>query len=153
MKAALLLLAIAALAFAADDEDARRLPDAPGRDAVAQSCLTCHGSASFRRLRLDKDAWTEKVGDMIDRGAKITDAQAVVIVDYLSRAFGPASKINVNTAPFEELKAILGLTNQETQAILARRKDKGDLKSAKELKEIPGLDSRKIELKEKMLVF
>lgn len=149
----LLLLAMVSLAFAADDDDAKRLPAGPGRDTVAESCLSCHGSAYFRRQRLDKDQWTEKVGDMIDRGAKVNDAQAAIIVDYLVQTFGPGGKINVNTAPFEELKAILSLTNEETQAILAYRKDKGDFKSVEELKSISGVDRNKIETKKELIIF
>lgn len=141
------------LACAADDDDAKRLPAGPGRDTVAESCLSCHGSAYFRRQRLDKDQWTEKVGDMIDRGAKVNDAQAAIIVDYLVQTFGPGGKINVNTAPFEELKAILSLTNEETQAILAYRKDKGDFKSVEELKSISGVDRNKIETKKELIIF
>ena len=148
-----LLLAMVSLAFAADDDDAKRLPAGPGRDTVAESCLSCHGSAYFRRQRLDKDQWTEKVGDMIDRGAKVNDAQAAIIVDYLVQTFGPGGKINVNTAPFEELKAILSLTNEETQAILAYRKDKGDFKSVEELKSISGVDRNKIETKKELIIF
>lgn len=155
MKLPLLLvptLAFASLAFA-DDEDARRLPDAPGRDVVAQACLACHGSAYFRRLRIDKEAWSDKVADMVERGAKVSDAQAAVIVEYLSKTFGPGSKVNVNTAPFEELKAVLSLTNPETQAIVGYRKEKGSLNSLEELKNVPGVDGRKIETKKESIAF
>jgi len=149
----LLLLAAATLAFAADDEDAKRLPAGPGRDTVAQSCLSCHASAYFRRLRLDKDAWNDKVGDMMDRGAKITEPQAAVIVDYLAKTFGPGAKMNVNTAPYEELKAILTLTNPETQALMAARKEKGEFKSIEELLAVTGVDQKKIEAKKDSITF
>jgi competence ComEA-like helix-hairpin-helix protein len=149
----LILLAAATLAFAADDEDAKRLPPGPGRDMVAQSCLACHASAYFRRLRIDKDAWSDKVGDMMDRGAKITDAQAMVIVEYLVHTFGPGAKMNVNTAPYEELKAILSLSNPETQALVAARKEKGEFKSIEELKAVSGVDEKKIEAKKEMITF
>jgi competence ComEA-like helix-hairpin-helix protein len=154
MKLPLLLIpALACLSFAADDEDAKRLPDGPGRDAVAQVCLSCHASAYFRRLRLDKDAWSEKIADMTDRGARVNDAQAAVIAGYLSTAFGPAAKINVNTAPFEELKAILALTNQETQALVAARKEKGTFHSLEEMKSVAGVDGKKIETKKELIIF
>jgi competence ComEA-like helix-hairpin-helix protein len=151
----LLLFALAAttLAFAADEEDAKRLPEGAGRDVVAQACLSCHGSAYFRRLRIDKDQWTEKIGDMIDRGARVNDAQSTIIVAYLTENFGPGAKINVNTAPFEELKAVLSLTNQETQSVLAVRKENGNFKSAEELKAVPGVDPAKIEKKKELLSF
>jgi competence ComEA-like helix-hairpin-helix protein len=149
----LILLAAATLAFAADDEDAKRLPSGPGRDTVAQSCLNCHTSAYFRRLRIDKDAWSEKVGDMMDRGAKITDAQAAIIVDYLAQTFGPGARMNVNTAPYEELKAILSLTNPETQALIAARKEKGEFKSIEDLLAVNGIDRKKIEAKKDLITF
>jgi competence protein ComEA len=150
----LLLFAAAALAvFAADDEDAKRLPAGPGRETVAESCLSCHASSYFRRLRLDKDAWGNKVGDMIDRGAKVTDPQAAVIMEYLAQTFGPGAKMNVNTAPYEELKAILSLTNPETQALMAARKEKGEFKSIEELKSVAGVDEKKIEAKKEKISF
>ena len=151
--ALLLFAAVTLAAFAADDEDAKRLPPGPGRDTVAQSCLACHTSSYFRRLRLDKDAWSDKVGDMIDRGAKVTDAQAAIIVDYLSQTFGPGARMNVNTAPYEELKAILSLTNPETQALIAARKEKGEFKSIEELKSVAGVDEKKIEAKKDLITF
>ena len=70
---------------------------------------------NFRKKRLTKDGWAEQVADMVDRGAEATDAQAAAIVDYLTQTFGKESKINVNTAPFEELKSVLGLTGEESR--------------------------------------
>jgi competence ComEA-like helix-hairpin-helix protein len=153
MRLLILLTAASLAAFAAEDDDAKRLPPGPGRDTVAQSCLSCHTSAYFRRLRLDKDAWSEKVGDMMDRGAKVTDPQAAIIVDYLAQTFGPGAKMNVNTAPYEELKAILSLTNPETQALMAARKEKGEFKSIDELKAVNGVDEKKIEAKKEKITF
>src|SRR5690348_12164054 len=102
--AAFLCFFAAALAFGADEEDAKRLPEAAGKDTVVKVCLSCHGSGSFRKLRLTQEGWSDKVADMIDRGAQATDAQTTVIVEYLTQTFGKGSPIHVNTAPFEELK-------------------------------------------------
>src|SRR5436305_2583482 len=125
----LLCIAVTATAWPADDEDVKGLPDAPGKEVVVKLCLSCHGAANFRKKRLTKDGWSEQVADMIDRGAQATDAQAATIVDYLTQTFGKESKINVNTAPFEELKSVLGLTTEESRAVVAWRKENGDFKS------------------------
>ena len=146
------ILAFAAVSFA-QEEDAQRLPAGPGRDAVAQACLNCHGSGYFRRLRLDKDQWSDKVADMVERGAKVSDPQAAAIVEYLSTTFGPGAKIFVNTAPFEELKAVLSLTNEETQAVVAYRKEKGSFRSLDELMRVPGVDGKKIENRKESIAF
>ena len=147
----LILLAAAGLAFAADDEEGKRLPDAPGKDTVVKVCLSCHGAGNFRKRRLTKEGWSEQVADMIDRGAQATDAQSAEVVDYLTKTFGTDSKIHINTAPFEELKSVLGLTVAETQAVLAWRKENGDFKSWQELQKVPGVDAAKIEKKKELI--
>jgi competence protein ComEA len=150
----LLLICIAAVAaaWAADDEDVKGLPEAPGKDVVVKLCLSCHGAANFRKKRLTKDGWSEQVADMIDRGAQATDAQGATIVDYLTQTFGKESKVNVNTAPFEELKSVLGLTTEESRAVIAWRKENGDFKSWQDLQRVPGIDPQKIENKKEMIV-
>ena len=148
----LILIATAGAGWTADDEDVKGLPDAPGKDTVVKLCLSCHGAANFRKKRLSKDGWSEQVADMIDRGAQATDAQAATIVDYLTQTFGKESKINVNTAPFEELKSVLGLTTEESRAVVAWRKENGDFKSWQDLKKVPGIDPQKVENKKEMIV-
>ena len=149
-----ILIAAAGLAFAAaDDEDAKRLPDGSGKDTLVKVCLSCHGTGNFRKLRLTKEAWSEQVADMIDRGAQVTDAQGAAVVEYLTQTFGKDSKIYINTAPFEELKSVLGLSVPETQAVLAYRKEKGDFKSWQDLEKVPGVDPGKIEKKKELILF
>src|SRR5690349_8350011 len=96
--APLVCLAAISPALAADDEDAKLLPDGTGKDAVVKVCLSCHGAGNFRKLRLTKDGWAEQVADMIDRGAESTPAESAAVVDYLTNTFGKGSKINVNSA-------------------------------------------------------
>src|SRR5689334_21703938 len=110
----------------AADESAKLLPDGPGKDAVAKVCTACHDTAPFRKQRLARDQWTEKIDDMVERGATGTDQELSAVLDYLAQQFGPESKIWVNTADFGELKSVLGLTNEETNAILDYRKQNGD---------------------------
>jgi competence protein ComEA len=149
----LICIAAAAAGWAADDEDVKGLPDAPGKDVVVKLCLSCHGAANFRKKRLTKDGWSEQVADMIDRGAQATDEQAATIVDYLTQTFGKESKVNVNTAPFEELKSVLGLTTEESRAVVAWRKENGDFKSWQDVKKVPGIDPQKLENKKETIVF
>jgi competence ComEA-like helix-hairpin-helix protein len=153
MTKIVILLAVAGLAFAAEEDEAKGLPEGAGKDAVIKVCLSCHGPGNFRKLRLGKEGWTEQVADMVDRGAEATAAQSAAVVDYLTQNFGKDSKIYVNTAPFEELKAVFGLTVPEAQAMVARRKEKGDFKSWDELRATPGVDSAKFEKKKELIAF
>ena len=147
----LILNAAASLADAAEDEEAKALPDAPGKDLMVKVCLSCHGAGNIRKRRLTKEAWAEKVADMVDRGAEANEAQQAVVVDYLTQTFGKDSKVHINTAPFEELRSVVGLTVEEAKAVLTYRKENGDFKSWQDLQKVPGVDAQKIEAKKELI--
>jgi competence protein ComEA len=140
------------LALAADD-DARALPDGPGKDLVAKVCIDCHTAATFRKMRLDEDGWWDKVGDMVDRGAKADEKQQAEVVAYLARNFGPDSKVNVNTAPHSELIVVLGFTVDESKALVAYRTDHGAFKEWSDVLKVPALDAKKVEAQKDKMAF
>jgi len=148
-----LCLASVCLAFAADDRDAKRLPDGTGKDLVARVCLQCHGAGNFRKARQNRQEWADTVADMIDRGAKGTDDEFETVLDYLSQNFGPNSKVNVNTAPLEELKSILGFTVEESKAVIAYRDANGPFTQWQDLQKVDGVDAKKIESKKDSMAF
>lgn len=140
------------LALSADDS-AKLLPDGPGKEVTGKVCTECHDTANIRKLRLTRDQWSGKIDDMVDRGAQGTDEELGAVLDYLTRNFGPDSKLLVNSAPFAELKAILKLTNDETQAVLDYRKAHGDFHDWTDMLKVPGLDGKKIEAQKDILTF
>ncbi len=149
----ILFLPVVCLLAAADDQEARNLPDGAGKEVVVKVCLSCHGAGNFRQMRKTKDEWDDQVGDMIDKGAEATDEQTAAIVAYLTQNFGPDSKINVNTAPFEEIKRVLALTARETQAFVDYRRQNGTFKAVGELEKIPGVPAEKIDTRKDRIAF
>lgn len=145
--AALLCLTLAA------DDDVKLLPDGPGREATTRVCLDCHGTGNFRKLRLGRDEWADQVAEMVDRGAKGTDKDLAEVVDYLVQNFGPDSKINMNTAPLVELKAILGITAKDAMALLDYREANGKFKDLQDVEKAPGVDTKKLEDKKDLMTF
>ena len=151
----LCLIAIAAsfaVALAAGD-DARDLPDGPGKELVAKVCIDCHSAATFRKMRLDENLWWDKVGDMVDRGAKADEKQQAEIVAYLVDRFGPDSKVNMNTAPLSELMVVLGFTADESKALVAYRTSRGPFKEWSDVAKAPGVDARKVEAQKEKMAF
>jgi competence protein ComEA len=140
------------LAFAAD-ESAKLLPDAPGKEVVGKVCTECHDTSNIRKLRIPRNEWSDKMDDMVDRGAKGTDQEMMAILDYLTQNFGPDSKIFVNTAPFSELKSVLQLTNDETTAVIDYRQKNGNFQQWRDLLKVAGVDGKKIEAKKDLLAF
>ncbi len=153
LPAAFCLLSAGALLSAAAGDEAKKLPAGPGREIVARVCIDCHGSGNFRKARLNKDDWSDKVDDMVERGAEASDDELDQIIDYLATNFGPDSKVLVNTAPLEELKTVIGLTVKDAQAIIAYRDANGDFHSLGDLEKVPGVDTGKIEAGRERLQF
>lgn len=149
----LTLTLTAACAFAADEKDTARLPDGEGKAVVGKVCIDCHDSGNFRRARLTRDQWADSVADMVDRGAKATDAEIDTIVDYLDKNFGKGAKVQMNTAPLVEIKIVLGFSVPESQAVVDYREKNGGVKSFEDLLKIPGVDPAKAESARSRMAF
>jgi competence ComEA-like helix-hairpin-helix protein len=148
----ILAAASLALAFAADD-DSKDLPDGAGKETVAKVCIDCHNAAKFRKMRIDEAEWWDKVGDMVERGAKADEKQQAEIVAYLVRNFGKDAKVRMNTAPQSELTAVLGFSPDEAKSLVAYRTDRGAFKDWGEVAKVPGVDAGKVEAQKDKMAF
>jgi hypothetical protein len=82
------MLAVAASAVAAGPNDI--LPEAPAKALVVRACTGCHQASQVVAKRLTADEWDIMLGKMVDRGARLTDAEQDQVYDYLVKYFGPA---------------------------------------------------------------
>jgi competence protein ComEA len=122
------------------------LPAGPGKDATVKVCSGCHQVGIIASLRLTRDGWAGVVKDMVREGAKGTDEELAQVLEYLSASFlGEAPRpINLNTAPAIDLESVVGLLRSEARALIAWR-EKTPCKALDDLKNVPGLDFKKIE--------
>src|SRR5258708_3524734 len=95
------VLCITGLAFG------QSLPDGPGKAVTERICKNCHGIENVVRAKRTKEKWAEIVDNMASRGAKGTEDEFDLVIDYLSTHFGPtaAAKVNVNKATSKDLAA------------------------------------------------
>jgi len=149
------LLALCALftAAAADPQEVKLLPEGPAKETVVKACLECHGVANFRKVRKDADGWTDSVQDMVDRGAKATQPEMDAIVAYMVTNFGKDAKVQMNSAPLEEIKAVLGFSVPEAQAIVNYREKNGPYKEWRDVLQAGGVDPAKVEAKKDAMAF
>ena len=130
------------------------LPDGPGKDVTVKACGPCHEPRRAASVRLTRDGWAAVIDNMIKRGAPVSDAQYPIVLDYLSTHFlGEAPQpLNLNTAPQIELETAGGLLRREAAAVVRYREQHGRFKSLDDLKKVPGLDFKKIESRQDVMV-
>jgi len=146
-----LLGLLCAAGIAADDTAA--LPAGKGREAVGKMCVDCHALDVIRALRLSKDAWSQKVNEMVDRGAQGTPEEIAAVTEYLAANFGPEAKVHVNTAPVDELRTVLGFSPAEAKAVVDWRGSHPAFKGWEDVAAVPGVDRAKVEAKKGMMNF
>ena len=145
---AALLLACASPAAGQDP-----FPDGPGKDVTVRICGTCHPAARGAAVRLTREGWQDVIAKMAGLGAKGSDEELALVLDYLSVNFkGDAPKpVNMNTATAIDLESVAGLLRKEAAAVIAYR-TKHPCTTLDDLKKIPGVDFRKINRRRDRLV-
>ncbi len=92
---------------------------------------------------------------MVNMGSEGTDEEYEKVLNYLTKAFGPEppKPIEINKATPIELEAGLALTRAESAALVQYRTEKGDFKSLEDVKNVPGIDFKKVEARKARLKF
>jgi competence protein ComEA len=130
------------------------LPDGPGKDVTVKACAPCHEARRAASVRLTREGWAAVIEGMRQRGAKVSEEEFPIVLDYLSTYFlGEAPQpLNVNTASQIDFEAAGGLLRREAAAVIQYREKHGRFKTLDELKKVPGLDFKKIESRKDALV-
>lgn len=129
-------------------------PEGPGKEVTVRLCGTCHPAERSAAVRLTRDGWQAVMSKMVSLGAQGSEAERATVLDYLSASFkGEAPKpVNLNTAPAIDLESVAGLLRKESAALIAYRTKHGPCKALDELKNVPGVDFRKIDRRRDRLV-
>ncbi len=114
-------------------------------------CSSCHSTERIAVQHKTKPQWQDKILEMLQEEADVTQAEKDQIVEYLAKSF-PA-RVNVNTAAAKDLETALELPAGGAAAIVRYREQNGAFKSIADLKKVPGLDPAKIEAKKDRLEF
>jgi competence ComEA-like helix-hairpin-helix protein len=122
---------------------ASALPGGKGKTDLMSTCTQCHGLDLITQKRQTREQWSTTVDQMQERGAEVTDEQAVLIVEYLAAHFGKL--IYINTAPAQALQDLLSMTPQEATALTKYRQENGNFKNLDDLLKVPGVDVKKIQ--------
>jgi hypothetical protein len=61
-----------------------------GEELVQERCTECHTLAPVEVVRKTRQEWQFTVYRMMGKGARLNDQEAQVVIDYLSRVYGPS---------------------------------------------------------------
>jgi competence protein ComEA len=147
-------VAVTATAIQTAQPSGEGLPDGRGKDVTVRMCGVCHEARRAASVRLTAEGWALVIDGMVKRGAKGSDEDIAVVLDYLSTHFlGEASQpVNVNTAPQIDLELVAGLLRSEARAVVEYREKNGPFKTLDDMKKVPGLDFKKIDGKRDFIV-
>jgi competence ComEA-like helix-hairpin-helix protein len=129
------------------------LPEAPGREITVKLCGTCHPAETVASQRLTPEGWREMIKRMVAAGAEGSEQQLEAVFQYLSTHFSVEAQkpLDLNTATAVELESVAGLLRKEAAALIAHREKNGPCKKLDDLKEVAGLDYKKIEARKERL--
>ena len=138
---------IIAVAIGAQDTPAPRPPKA----IFEKTCSACHTADSVVSARRSREQWQETIDSMVtEQGAKITDEEYTPILEYLIATYG---KVNVNSAPADEIAQVTGLSQKNAEAVVKYRKDHGKFADFEALTKVPEVDSKKLEQSRQAIAF
>jgi competence protein ComEA len=131
------------------------IPEAPGKAMTLQYCTQCHPSDMFSGTRNNSNGWDQTMATMTDKGITwASDADYATVLNYLSTCLGPALKtININKAAACELTRMLGISQQQADAIVAYREKNGNFKDLDGVKKVDGLDPAALDAKKDTIAF
>jgi ferredoxin len=112
-------------------------------------CGTCHNLQIVTDTPRSLEEWRDTMQKMVDRGATGTDDQYDDILDFLHRTL---TTIDVNSADAQELATVLQVPDSIATLIIARRSAK-KFSDLVDLKTVPGIDARSLDVKSRMIYF
>jgi hypothetical protein len=60
-----------------------------GPTLLETRCSFCHGANKPRQAKKTPQQWEQTVTRMIGKGAKLTESEKAVLLDYLAKTYGP----------------------------------------------------------------
>lgn len=111
----------------------------PARDELVftKVCSGCHAADNVKDSRRSREQWEQVVEKMAAEGAKMTDADYEAVMRTLLSRYG---RVNVNTAPAEDILAVVGLKKDDADRIVAYRTANGKFADFDALTKVPSID-------------
>ncbi|HVT46722.1 MAG TPA: helix-hairpin-helix domain-containing protein [Vicinamibacterales bacterium] len=114
----------------------------PATQAFKRVCSNCHTPDRIISGRRDRDQWNEVIDKMIQNGAKGSDDDFDLVLEYLERHYG---RVNVNHDVADDLSLVLSIPDDQAKAIVTYRQQHGPFADFDALEKVPGIDTAALE--------
>src|SRR3989442_1737383 len=112
------MLTIGVIQPAAAQSNEQQLPAGAAKEKTLKLCVGCHELDLVVARRHTRAEWEGVMEDMIARGAKGTEEELSLVVEFLTKNLG---RVNVNAATAKELEEGLKIPERDARAIVAWR--------------------------------
>jgi competence protein ComEA len=112
-----------------------------GEETLFTVCSECHPVDEIVVTRRAPTDWGDVVKQMATKGAKATQQQFATIAGYLARFYG---LVLVNSAKAADFCLVLGISQEQAEAIVTYRAQHGRFADFSALLNVPGIDTNKI---------
>lgn len=147
-------LILNSLLLVAAAASAQSPPEGPGKIEFESVCSLCHdGAAAVMGKQWTRPQWEAKVSEMLQEEVDVTSAERAAIVTYLSANFRPGGKIYINKASAKDLAVSLDVAAGDAEAIVRYRDLHGSFKTLDEVKQVAGVDGRKLDARKDRFAF
>jgi competence ComEA-like helix-hairpin-helix protein len=121
--------------------DAPEFQADPATPVFRRTCALCHTPDRVVASRRTGLEWGEIIEKMVTKGAKGSDEDLQTVFFFLVSHFG---RVNINSAPADEIAAVLGVSPETGQAIVQFRTNKGRFEGVDSLAKVPGVEASKL---------
>jgi competence protein ComEA len=120
-----------------------------------QLCTKCHSPNIILAYGQNRTGWENTITKMARLGAKGSDDDFTDIADYLTANFPPSAvqKIFINMATDKQIAEVLEISLDDAKAIIAYRDKIKGFTSIDDLKNVPNVDTKKVDAKKDRLIF
>ena len=113
-------------------------------------CNDCHDTNQIVSRRRTRTEWEDVITKMVEQGLDGSAKDLETVFAYLNRNYG---KVFINRAPADEIVAVLSLSQQDADALVAYRKTAGSFADFEGIKKVPGIDLKKLEDKKDAIAY
>lgn len=144
------MILLGGIAFAADDAPRPSAAPPGAKEAFHKLCVTCHKAEVVLASRRTRAQWEDTFEKMIAKGAKGSDDDFMLALDYLIAEYG---RVNVNNATASEMAEVAGLPRDQAEAIVRHRRANGRFEDFDALAKVPGIDTKHLEKMKAAIAF